>query len=116
MPGKGLIDLRGKYVFLRHAIYSILRGRPVIIWGSLQNERYRFSIVCLVSHLVFSVVRNIVQALSIFVAGNNPGVIPWRTKSLKMSDLASFKLAGLVKTCVVPKAVEVTFIYLFFHL
>lgn len=54
----------------------------------------------------------IVTACSLFVPGHwrkKPSIIPWQTKALKMSDLASIKLIGLSKQYPITRAVEVYF-------
>jgi len=58
-----------------------------------------------------SFVKQIVSALTIFVAGywRTPLICPWRTAPLRMADLGNLKLLGLAKhgtTHPIPKSVE----------
>jgi len=107
-----MIEFRHKYSWARNLIFSLLKGRPVVIWAYPANE---------------GAVRTTIATLAIFVAGlastasrppspvlGGPGrshagshsVLPWRVRGLKMSDLASLKLTGLSKQFPIPKAVD----------
>lgn len=92
--GMGVTKLM-RYNFVRHLVYSLLKGRPVIVYGTPQNE---------------NLVRELVSACSLFVPGSGRGanalIASWRTKPIHMSDLAYLKLIGLSKRVTIPKAVE----------
>ncbi|KJE90016.1 hypothetical protein, variant [Capsaspora owczarzaki ATCC 30864] len=91
-PGSGLLEFRARYSFAKHLVFALLKGRPVVVIGKNENE---------------GSVRNIVTALSLFVAGpSNKQVIPWILRPLALSDLARCKLVGMSKQYSLPKAVE----------
>jgi len=89
--GKGLYNILNKYHWLRHVVYSLLKGRPVVIIGSQEKEQTIISLA---------------YSLSIFVVGqqnsNQSGreaaFNPWKTTPLELSDLSSLKLIGMPKT------------------
>jgi len=93
--GKGIMEFRNRYSFAKHVVYSLLKGRTVIIYAQPQNEM---------------AARKLVTALSIFVPGHwhkRPQIIPWQnTRPIKMADLAYNKLVGLSKQHSIPKSVE----------
>ena len=90
-PGKGIKDLL-KFSFAKHLIFSLLKGRPVVVYTQPANEERA---------------RGLVTACSLFVLTRRAGaIVPWRTTPLKMSDLAHIKLAGMSKTAFIPKSVE----------
>ncbi|KAJ5070453.1 hypothetical protein M0811_10925 [Anaeramoeba ignava] len=64
-----------------HLIYSLLIGRPVVIYASKKHENYA---------------RFLVKNLSLFVVGNLSrfSVLNWSNKPLSESDLAHFKLGS----------------------
>eukprot|EP01104_Vermistella_antarctica_P014190 TRINITY_DN4428_c0_g1_i1.p2 TRINITY_DN4428_c0_g1~~TRINITY_DN4428_c0_g1_i1.p2 ORF type:complete len:915 (-),score=187.27 TRINITY_DN4428_c0_g1_i1:3716-6460(-) len=95
--GRGITKFRSRFggAFLRHITYSIMKGRPVVVLGVPAHE---------------SIVRDTVQALSVFVTGYGKvaSVVPWKETPLKMSDLAAIRVVGLVKSQpkAIPKCVE----------
>jgi len=92
--GIGLTKLL-RYNFAKHLVFSLLKGRPVIIFGTPQNE---------------NAVKELVTTCTLFIPGSGRGVKDlvsyWRTKPIHMSDLAYLKLVGLSKRVTIPKAVE----------
>eukprot|EP01088_Endostelium_zonatum_P008024 TRINITY_DN2055_c0_g2_i1.p1 TRINITY_DN2055_c0_g2~~TRINITY_DN2055_c0_g2_i1.p1 ORF type:complete len:393 (-),score=106.22 TRINITY_DN2055_c0_g2_i1:34-1212(-) len=68
---------------MKHMVYSILKGRPLIVLGRSSHEKE---------------IRMLVRALSIFVAGHHwkyPFIKDWKTDPISMSDLAVLKLVGI---------------------
>jgi len=104
-----------QYPFYPQLIYSLLRGRLVVVLGLPRNEEYVPSLGD-DHHDAHnggdgSFVKQIVSALTIFVAGywRTPLICPWRTAPLRMADLGNLKLLGLAKhgtTHPIPKSVE----------
>jgi len=94
MSGRGINDIKFRFTFTKHLLFSLLKGRPVVVYALPTSE---------------SVVRKIVTACSLFVPGHwfkHSSTVAWQTKPLKMSDLACSKLIGLSKQQMIPKAVE----------
>lgn len=88
------LSLRGfvaRFDFAKHIVYSLLRGRPVIIRAVPANQEPASSIV---------------RVLSTFVAGRSDAVELWRTKTLLMADLARLRLVAVSARVLLPKAVE----------
>lgn len=42
--GRGILNLRTKYHFAHHLIYTLLKGRPLIIYAAPNNEKYVFNV------------------------------------------------------------------------
>lgn len=83
--GHGLARMCNEYHFLPHVVYSIMTGRPTIIYGP---ESYRRRI------------RQLIRALSLFVPGISSSgrwIEEWRSSPLRLIDLSYFKLVGLEK-------------------
>lgn len=40
LPGCGLYELRTKVPFLKHVVYSLFKGRPVVVYASASQERF----------------------------------------------------------------------------
>eukprot|EP01114_Cavostelium_apophysatum_P003624 TRINITY_DN1365_c0_g1_i4.p1 TRINITY_DN1365_c0_g1~~TRINITY_DN1365_c0_g1_i4.p1 ORF type:complete len:879 (+),score=189.03 TRINITY_DN1365_c0_g1_i4:167-2803(+) len=92
--GKSLFALRREFSFLKHLIYSLLKGRTVVIYSSPNNEANA---------------RRLVLACSVFVVGHlrkHSSIIPWHVKPVKIADLSWLKLIGLSKVVAIPKAIE----------
>ncbi|KAL6073495.1 Guanine nucleotide exchange protein smcr8 [Balamuthia mandrillaris] len=99
--GKGIMQL-AHFSFVKHLVFSLLKGRPVVITATPSKEK---------------VVRELVQACALFVPGHwqqeaSP-IVHWREQPLRMSDLAQMKVIGLAKpvtalkqTSNIPKSVE----------
>eukprot|EP00727_Mastigamoeba_balamuthi_P013926 m51a1_g9156 hypothetical protein (860) ;mRNA; f:126137-129544 len=94
-PGYRLREVVAKYSFAKHLVYSLLKGRPVIVRGNAGNQQ---------------LVRDTVVALSVFVAGaSKPGraaVEQWHEAPIRMADLAYLRLFGYCRASPLPKAVE----------
>eukprot|EP01119_Soliformovum_irregulare_P012620 TRINITY_DN3289_c0_g1_i3.p1 TRINITY_DN3289_c0_g1~~TRINITY_DN3289_c0_g1_i3.p1 ORF type:complete len:524 (+),score=82.46 TRINITY_DN3289_c0_g1_i3:901-2472(+) len=78
-----ILEFKMKYSFAKHLIYSLLKGRTVVIHASPVHE---------------SVVRRLVASLSIFIVGMRGTWEPWRTTPVKLSELAHLRLIGLSKS------------------
>jgi len=95
--GKGILDyVRNKYSFAKHLIFSLLKGRPVVVIGKPNSDSDN------------PTVRATVQALSIFVCGSYE-CVEWLSaldKPLGMAIFANIKLLGLSKDIIIPKPVE----------
>eukprot|EP01113_Clastostelium_recurvatum_P022063 TRINITY_DN2624_c0_g1_i2.p1 TRINITY_DN2624_c0_g1~~TRINITY_DN2624_c0_g1_i2.p1 ORF type:complete len:790 (+),score=203.44 TRINITY_DN2624_c0_g1_i2:62-2431(+) len=97
--GRGLLEYRMRHSWLKHVVYAILKGRPVVVMAHPTNEYHA---------------RALVTALSVFLPGGHtrtnsadpPMMVPWRTKPLRMADIACFKLIGLCKQGLLSKCVE----------
>ncbi|PRP83010.1 hypothetical protein PROFUN_09865 [Planoprotostelium fungivorum] len=103
--GRGLLDLRNRYnsLFLRTVMFSLLRGRTVIILGNNYNE---------------TAVGKLVTCLTSFIPGTSSVTeeeekkkiakvtSKWHTKSIKLSDLSTLKLIGMKRDITLPKVVE----------
>uniref|UniRef100_A0A6B2KZH5 UDENN FLCN/SMCR8-type domain-containing protein n=1 Tax=Arcella intermedia TaxID=1963864 RepID=A0A6B2KZH5_9EUKA len=84
--GIGLLSAKNQYSFAANIVFSLLRGRPVIITGRKDQQ---------------SEIKSLVQAFSIFVPNNTttlklsqPQVVPWFTQPLLLQHLAHLKLIG----------------------
>lgn len=83
MCGRGLLKYRTQYPYLRHMVYSLLIGRPVVICASPSKA---------------DCVKNLITAFSIFVPGCWMNVIvPWQQTPLRIGDITRAKLIGLKK-------------------
>ncbi|CAH1799242.1 unnamed protein product [Owenia fusiformis] len=82
--GYGILEFAHKYtLFSPHLLYSLLSGHTTVVIGNASHERE---------------VTAIVRALHIFVPGHSfDAVVPWRTKPIKMADIAQLKLVGLCR-------------------
>jgi hypothetical protein len=88
--GSGLLKLCVQLPFMKHIVYSMLKGRPVVVVGSSKRK-----------------VRRLVRACSLFVPGNRTRSIEWRATPLRMPDLARIRLIGLSRQGnALPKAVR----------
>ncbi|GAM17222.1 hypothetical protein SAMD00019534_003970 [Acytostelium subglobosum LB1] len=86
--GHGLLRMATKYIWMRHAIYSLLKGRPVLVLAS--QDKYQLMI-------------DMVIALSIFVIGSRQNnsrdpIDLHRDNPITLADLSWLKLAGVPKT------------------
>mmetsp|Transcript_4913 Transcript_4913/g.6870 ORF Transcript_4913/g.6870 Transcript_4913/m.6870 type:complete len:626 (-) Transcript_4913:596-2473(-) len=94
--GAILLQLRSKISFLKHIIYSLLKGRPVIIHALPSNEH---------------VVRDTIRAFCVFIPGVGKStcadrVTDWQTTNLKVADLGKAKIIGYSKQKQIPKVIE----------
>lgn len=96
--GHGISDFRHRYSHAKNIVFSLLKGRTVVITASPQNE---------------IPVRRMIGTLSLFVPGHwgkHPNIVPWMTRPFKITDLPYIKLVGISKaeksTSAVPKAIE----------
>jgi hypothetical protein len=106
--GCGILEIKSKYSFSKHVIFSLLKGRTIIIHAQPSNEGY-FEKNCRVHKQ--RAVRKMILALSLFVPGHwrkHPAVISWQTRTPRMTDLSHSKLIGLSKQITIPAAIEVT--------
>lgn len=78
IPGANLLDISKSCPHLKHAVFSLLKGRTLVVRG--KNIEY---LILLLYHIMFHrEVKKTVNALSIFVPGgynSEYGVIPLRT-------------------------------------
>jgi len=96
--GVGLLNVRNQgYPFLPQLVFSLLKGRPVVITAKKEDK---------------TEVQNLVQALSIFVVNSTPTletseiqVIGWFKEPLHLKHLAHIKLIGINKKHAIPLAV-----------
>lgn len=116
--GRGILELRNRYSFVKHIIFSLLKGRPVVIYAQPSNERYIYIYIYSLNFLITykynynSLVKKLIVALSLFVPGHwrkSPAVVPWSSKPIRMADLACLKLVGLSKQKPISSAVEVIY-------
>ncbi|KYR03056.1 hypothetical protein DLAC_00547 [Tieghemostelium lacteum] len=94
--GRGLLKFLNRYVWLRHVVFSLLKGRPVVIIGSVDKEQQIIAMV---------------YALSIFTVGQPSPASggkeifhPWKTTPLMLNDLCSLKLVGMPKVASLSKS------------
>eukprot|EP01094_Clydonella_sp_ATCC50884_P021335 TRINITY_DN4685_c0_g3_i1.p1 TRINITY_DN4685_c0_g3~~TRINITY_DN4685_c0_g3_i1.p1 ORF type:complete len:369 (+),score=43.18 TRINITY_DN4685_c0_g3_i1:145-1107(+) len=93
----GLLEYKQQYApFIKHLVFSLLRGRPVFVVGTVSSEAKIYSLI---------------QALSIFVpCASSKTVIPWRREAVRMAQCKHIKLCGLPKQVggnfPIPKAME----------
>ncbi|XP_036370221.1 guanine nucleotide exchange protein SMCR8 isoform X2 [Octopus sinensis] len=86
LQAKNLMYFLSQYDNINNVVASLLSGRTVAVVGSCNSEEK---------------VKDIVEALSLFVPGNfinhKKVVIPWLKRQLQLKDLTSFRLVGLSK-------------------
>eukprot|EP01121_Diplochlamys_sp_Union-15-3_P001893 TRINITY_DN11636_c0_g1_i1.p1 TRINITY_DN11636_c0_g1~~TRINITY_DN11636_c0_g1_i1.p1 ORF type:complete len:370 (+),score=35.55 TRINITY_DN11636_c0_g1_i1:54-1163(+) len=92
--GYGILPFIRKYSFAKHLIYSLLKGRPVVVLGKSKKG-------------INSNVRDTVNTLSLFVCGAF-GAIQWiqNIKSLTISTFTDVKLVGMSKEIEIPSYIE----------
>ena len=100
--GRGLHALRSKLgvdAVLKHVVYSLMRGRLVVILALPENQ---------------SRVIDLVHTLKIFLPGyyRRPMIVPWRASGdLFMADLPWVKLMGLAKIKRSPSKVRLLLVH-----
>ncbi|GAB1607391.1 guanine nucleotide exchange protein SMCR8-like isoform X2 [Argonauta hians] len=86
LQAKNLMKFLSEYENINNIVASLLSGRTVAVVGSYNSEEK---------------VKDIVEALSLFVPGNfvnhKKVVIPWLKRQLQLKDLTTFRLVGLSK-------------------
>eukprot|EP01117_Protostelium_nocturnum_P012067 TRINITY_DN4419_c0_g2_i1.p1 TRINITY_DN4419_c0_g2~~TRINITY_DN4419_c0_g2_i1.p1 ORF type:complete len:745 (+),score=246.14 TRINITY_DN4419_c0_g2_i1:157-2391(+) len=103
-PGRGLLDLRNRLnpLFFKCAIFSLMKGRPVVIYGLPASEIPISKLVsCLSTFIPMSY-----SVSSTASVDYRRGTLRWLNSSLKLGDLSHFKIIGLSKEKPIPKAVE----------
>jgi len=83
--GAGLYGIRSRYSFLSQLVYSLLIGRPVIVYAIPTNRKQ---------------LELLLRALSLFIPGcwRKEAVCEWQTAPLRATDLSHYKLIGLSKS------------------
>lgn len=94
--GAILLQLRSKISFLKHIIFSLLKGRPVIIHALPSNE---------------NIIRETIRSFCVFIPGIGKStcanrVTFWQTTNLKVADLGKAKIIGYSKQKQIPKVIE----------
>jgi len=87
--GHGILDVmhnRFSIHFMKHLLFALLKGRPVIVYGSPDRETGENRDVI-----------SVVKALSVFVPGQRYLSNPWCTTNITIVDLATYRLIGLSK-------------------
>ncbi|CAL1534978.1 unnamed protein product [Lymnaea stagnalis] len=84
-PGSCLLEVLSSYQHMKHIIFSLLSGRPVLVAGSAKYE---------------TEVIKLVRALAAFVPTarrKRHAVLEWTLKPLKIVDLTKLKLVGVCR-------------------
>lgn len=88
----GLHEFIRGHSFSQALVYSLLRGRPVVVRARPEKR---------------ALVEQYVSLLSVFVAGMEGCVVSWRDTPLRLADLARLRLVGVPRrSSILPKAVE----------
>lgn len=80
-----------RFSFSKHALFSLLKGRPLVVWGSSQDA---VALVCDAYRLV-----------AVHCIGSE-GCNSWLDRPLRMSDLSQLVLIGMSKTIKIPSNVS----------
>ena len=89
---KDLVDYPKKAPFARHIIYSLLKGRPVLVRGRKDIK---------------DKVMRCVKLLAVFVPGySQAAVVPWTDEPLRAVQMATLRLVGVSAAVVVPNAIK----------
>jgi hypothetical protein len=108
-PGKGILRLFGDYNFLIHLIYSLMKGRPVIIYGNPEHQDQISDIVNTCAVFVpgrFWVIENEKNLTNTFPTDKSFGILPWSSVGIKNTELSFFKLIGLSKKISIQKSIQ----------
>jgi hypothetical protein len=113
LNGKGILKLKMELPFLNHILFSLLKGRPVVIYGNPENQ---------------DLIVDMINSLSIFVPGRywilqSPnsidketnlhlfdnesfGIQNWSNDPIKNLELNHLKLIGLSKKVQIQKSIQ----------
>lgn len=108
VPGKGILKIRSELPFLKHMVFSLLKGRPLVIHSQPENETKAMDFITSLSIFVpgrFWIMSTEKQNVNTS-SDHSFGINPWSTNTIKQSDLNSLKLIGLSKKVTVQKSIK----------